>query len=425
MKIAVIGSGIAGMSAAHFLSPGHEVVMFEKNKVLGGHTATVDVPAEDGIFPVDTGFIVFNRRTYPLFNGLLDELGVRSQPSSMSLSVMDEASGLEYAGSSLNGLFAQRRNLIAPSFLGMLKDILRFNRQAAESLNLASLAAQQSLGDYLARHHYGRAFRDYYLIPMGAAIWSASHEDMLKIPLGFFLRFFRNHGLLQLRDRPQWRVIEGGSRQYIGPLTASYAHNIRLNCPVRGVHRQRRPDGAFQVLVDTSRGMERFDGIVFACHSDQALALLKDPCPREQRILGAIPYRDNEVVLHRDTSILPRRRRCWSSWNVQLGAGPEDLPRLTYNMNILQGLESRETYCVSLNQGSRIDPDKVLGVYHYQHPVFSLEGIAAQQRWGEINGKQATWYCGAYWRNGFHEDGVWSARRVADAIGTIPWREVA
>jgi uncharacterized protein len=414
-RIAIIGSGIAGMAAGHYLTEqGHEVHLFEAGLRLGGHTATIDVEHRGERLAIDTGFIVFNDWTYPHFIGLLDKLGVASQPTSMSFSVSDPLSGIEYAGSSLNTLFAQRRNLLSPAFLRMVRDILRFNRTAeahAQDPALASL----TLGEYLQRFAYSREFRAWYLLPMGAAIWSSGQAVMEAFPLQFFVRFFRNHGLLNLRERPQWRVLCGGSRSYIGPLTASYHQRIHPGTPVLEVHRQPQP-GLGRVCVSSSRGQEYFDEVVFACHSDQALRLLADPTPAEQSVLGAIPYTRNEVVLHTDSRLLPRNRRCWSSWNVSLGSDPAAPPTLTYDMNILQGLDSSETWCVTLNQREGIDPRRIVGVYHYEHPLFSLAGIAAQQRWQEINGVNGTWYCGAWWRNGFHEDGVWSALRVAEGL---------
>ncbi len=411
MKIAVIGSGISGMAAAHYLAGNHEVSLFEAADRLGGHTATIEVDSDDGPLAIDTGFIVYNDWTYPGFIQLLNELNVATQPTSMSFSVSDQATGLEYAGTSINTLFAQRRNLCSPYFLRMVRDILRFNREAEQHLARDPALVAMTLGQYLRQYQYGEGFREHYLVPMGAAIWSATREGMENFPLGFFVRFFRNHGLLNIRNRPQWRVIKGGSKQYIAPLTASYRDNIHLACPIQAI--RRGPDG---VTIHSVRGEEHFDQVVLACHSDQALSLLADASAMEKQLLGAIPYQRNEVVLHTDSRLLPRLRQCWSSWNVSLTDDGNPVPRLTYNMNILQGLQARETYCVTLNQSSDIDEQRIIGVYHYDHPVFTMAGMDAQARWHQINGVQRTWFCGAYWRNGFHEDGVWSARRVADAI---------
>lgn len=416
MKIAVIGSGVAGMAAAHYLHQSHDVHLYEADSRLGGHTATIAVQDGDEQLDIDTGFIVFNDWTYPNFIELLASLGVASQPSSMSFSVSDAVSGLEYAGSNLNTLFAQRRNLLSPRFLRLLRDILRFNRRVEADLASKPALADCTLGDYLQRYGYSREFRQWYLIPMGAAIWSSDDSTMEQFPLQFFVRFFRNHGLLNLRHRPQWRVIRGGSRNYIGPLTAGYAHNIRLATPVQAVQRGVQVDGRTQVAVHAERGTDYFDQVILACHSDQCLRLLADASAAEQSVLGAIPYTRNEVVLHHDTRLLPRNRRTWSSWNVGLGYGDGSRPTLTYNMNILQSLKSRKTWCVTLNQTAAIDPRMIRGVYHYEHPLFTVAGVAAQQRWQEVNGVNATWFCGAWWRNGFHEDAVWSAKRVATAL---------
>jgi uncharacterized protein len=417
-KIAVIGSGISGMAAAWYLSkdPSCEVHVFEAAPRLGGHTATVDVDVDGEKLAIDTGFIVFNDRTYPNFIALLDELGVASQPTDMSFSVSDAASGIEYAGSNLNALFAQRRNLCSLRFLRMVRDIGRFNGQVEADLLREPTLSTTTLGDYLRRFGYSHEFSQWYLLPMGAAIWSSNQHTMEAFPLGFFVRFFRNHGLLALRNRPQWRVIKGGSRTYIPALTAPYRERVYLDTPVTGVTRKVWVRGRQQVCVSSKRGQEFFDDVVFACHSDQALRLLADPHPAECEILGAIPYTRNEVVLHHDASLLPHSRRAWSSWNVSLGRSEHSLPALTYNMNILQGLDSSKTWCVTLNQSSMIDPSAIVGVYHYEHPLFTLEGIAAQQRHAEINGHNNTWYCGAWWRNGFHEDGVVSALRIANSL---------
>jgi len=412
MRIAVIGAGISGLACAHYLSARHEVRVFEGNTRVGGHTATVDVKLGTRRYAVDTGFIVFNDRTYPQFIALLDELGVSSRPTSMGFSVRDPDTGLEYAGASLDTLFAQRRNLLSPGFLGMVRDILRFNREAVVDLESGRLAASETLGTYLARNGYGARFRDHYLVAMGAAIWSADYATIQAFPVSFFLRFFRNHGLLSVTDRPQWRVIEGGSREYLRPLCARFEGRIHTGCAVARVLRPRR-GGAEVVLADGRR--EHFDQVVFATHSDQALALLDQPSAAERGILGAIPYRANDVVLHTDTRLLPRNQKTWSSWNYTL-TGRDEPAVVTYNMNILQGIAAPETFCVTLNHTAAINPVKILGRFRYDHPVFSVAGMAAQARWAEINGVADTWYCGAYWHNGFHEDGVVSARRVAEAL---------
>ncbi|MBD8204460.1 NAD(P)/FAD-dependent oxidoreductase [Pseudomonas viridiflava] len=412
MKIAVVGSGIAGLTSAYLLNRSHDVTVFESSDWIGGHTHTVDVQVDGRHHAIDTGFIVFNDWTYPNFIKLLGQLGVAFKPTEMSFSVQDPRTGVEYNGNNLNSLFAQRSNLLSPKFWGMLRDILRFNRLAIEDLENQRISADTTLGDYLKDGGYGQRFIDHYIVPMGAAIWSMSLADMLGFPLQFFVRFFKNHGLLSVTNRPQWCVIEGGSRSYIEPLTASFREKIRLSCPVTRVERDQ--DG---VTLHSAMGTERFDKVIFACHSDQALAMLAEPSSAEQSVLGALRYAENDVVLHTDTRLLPDRRLTWASWNYRLGGGEQQLAAVTYDMNILQGIESDTTFCVSLNQNAAIDSEKVIGRYRYAHPQYSLQAVAAQARWEEINGVDHTWYCGAYWANGFHEDGVVSGLRVAKAFG--------
>ena len=412
MKIAIIGSGIAGLTCAYLLNRRHAITLFEAESWVGGHTHTVPVSLDGQHYAIDTGFIVFNDWTYPNFIHLLRQLGVRYQPTEMSFSVHDPRSGVEYNGNNLNSLFAQRSNLLSPRFWGMLQDILRFNREALRDLEEGRIAADLTLGQYLQQNGYGQRFIDHYIVPMGAAIWSMSLEGMLGFPLQFFVRFFRNHGLLSVSDRPQWYVIEGGSSAYVEPLTRDFLQHIRSNCPVQRIERD-----ASGVTVHSAAGSERFDKVVLACHSDQALALLANPSEAERQILGALPYAENDVVLHTDTRLLPRRPLAWASWNYRLG-GPRQQPAaVTYNMNILQGIKAPQTFCVSLNQSEAIAPDKVLARFRYAHPQYSLAGMAAQARWEEIHGVQHSYYCGAYWANGFHEDGVVSALRVASAFG--------
>jgi uncharacterized protein len=403
MKIAIIGTGIAGNVAAWHLCREHDITVFEAGDHVGGHTHTHSIDDHGRPVAIDTGFIVYNDWTYPNFIALLEELGVASQPSEMSFGVKCEQTGLEYKGHSLNTLFAQRRNLLRPSFHRMLRDIVRFNREARSLLKGANEAL--TLGDYLRDNHYSAAFTDYYIIPMGAAIWSAEPERMLSFPAACFVRFFANHGLLNIRNRPQWRVISGGSRSYVDKLTAPFHRNIRLNTPVTGIKRH-----ATHVEICSSRHTaERFDCVFIACHSDQALAMLRDASSQEREVLGAIPYQRNDVVLHTDTSLLPRRRLAWSAWNYHRLAGDRAAVAVTYNMNLLQRLQTQQTFLVTLNNSTAIDPRRVIRQLSYDHPVFTPHGIAAQQRQGEINGANRTYYCGAYWRYGFHEDGVVSA----------------
>ncbi|MCU7650905.1 NAD(P)/FAD-dependent oxidoreductase [Pseudomonas piscis] len=412
MKIAIIGSGIAGLTCAYLLNRRHDIMVYEAGSWIGGHTHTVQVCLNGETQAVDTGFIVFNDWTYPHFIRLLGQIGVKFKATEMSFSVCDPATGLEYNGNNLNSLFAQRRNLLSPGFWGMLRDILSFNQHAQLDLQNQRITASTTLGDYLKSQGYGERFIQHYIVPMGSAIWSMSRGQMLGFPLQFFVRFFKNHGLLSVSNRPQWYVIEDGSSRYIEPLTASFRERIRLDCPVQRVERDE-----LGVLIHSAAGSERFDKVVFACHSDQALRLLASPSHAEQEILQALPYADNDVVLHTDTRLLPRRRLAWASWNYRLDASAGKAAAVTYDMNILQGLQSSTTFCVSLNQSAAIDPSKVLARYTYAHPQYSLGAVAAQARWSELQGARHSFYCGAYWANGFHEDGVVSALRVAQAFG--------
>lgn len=412
MKIAIIGSGIAGLTSAYLLNRSHDITVFEAADWIGGHTHTVDVHVNGRDYAIDTGFIVFNDWTYPNFIRLLQTLGVAFKPTEMSFSVSDPKTRTEYNGNNLNSLFAQRSNLFSPTFWGMLRDILRFNREALNDLESHRIDQNTTLGDYLNSRGYGQRFIEHYIVPMGAAIWSMSLADMLTFPLQFFVRFFKNHGLLSVSDRPQWCVIEGGSSRYIEPLTASFAERIRLSCPVSRVERDARG-----VTIHSAAGSERFDKVVFACHSDQALQMLAQPSAAEREILGALPYAENDVVLHTDINLLPKRPLAWASWNYRLGGDSTQMAAVTYDMNILQGIDSETTFCVSLNQTAAIDPNKILARYRYAHPQYSLAGVAAQARWKELDGAEHTWFCGAYWASGFHEDGVVSGLRVASAFG--------
>ena len=407
MRVAIIGSGIAGNVAAYKLRQDHDITVFEANSYVGGHTNTVDVEEDGQKIAVDTGFIVFNDRTYPNFIRLLDEIGQESQPSEMTFSVRAADNAVEYCGSSLNGLFAQRRNVVRPSFYGMIADILRFNKSmlaVAENLDDST-----SVGEFLRSNGYSKSFVDHYIVPMAAAIWSAEPVAVLRMPLGFLVRFFANHGLLQLQDRPQWRVICGGSREYVSKLTQGHRDQIRLNSPAQSVSRT----AAGVEIQSAEGGREIFDHVFFACHSDQALQLLADPSTAERDILSAIRYQKNEAILHTDASLMPRSQRAWAAWNYHL---PRDATRsvaVTYNMNILQKLRTREQYCVTLNNADEIDPAKILQRIEYEHPIFSRAMVAAQARHSEIN-RDRTFFCGAYWRNGFHEDGVVSALNAVE-----------
>lgn len=402
MKIAIIGAGIAGNTIAYHLHKEHELTIFEAGDHIGGHTHTHEVGFSGRSYSVDTGFIVFNDRTYPNFIAMLDELKVAWQPSSMSFSVRCENTGLEYNGTSLNSLFAQRRNLLRPSFYRMIGDIMRFNE---ESLELLAEGNEIRLGDYLSKGGYSRQFIDYYILPMGSAIWSMEARQMMDFPARFLVRFFHHHGMLTVNNRPQWRVIKGGSARYAEALTAGFANRIRLNNPVAKV---RRLKGSVSI-TSLHGGEEIFDWVFFACHSDQALAMLSDASTKEREILDAIPYQENSIFLHHDSSLMPRRKLAWAAWNYHVTPQPSERVAVTYNMNILQGLDASEPLLVTLNHTHDINPGKVIKRLTYHHPVYTKAGVAAQARHTEISGHNRTAYCGAYWRNGFHEDGVASA----------------
>ena len=410
-KIAIIGSGISGLTAAYYLNKQHDICLYEADSRLGGHTATKAMSVNGKEYLIDTGFIVFNDWTYPNFIKLINELGVDSLPTDMGFSVFNPIADYEYAGTNLATLFAQKRNLFSISHWKMLRDIVRFNKEAVMDLDAGNLEPNESLGHYLIRKKYSAAFSERYLIPMGSAIWSATQGAMLDFPLEFFIRFFKNHGLLNVVNRPQWRVIKGGSSAYIAPLIQSFKDKIRLNCPVLNIIRH-----SSKIEIITHIGSDFYDEVVIACHSDQALAILSDASLGEQAILGAIKYQKNDVVMHTDTRLLPRRKATWSSWNYMLQSNTQHPPILTYSMNILQGIKSDVEFCVTLNATNQIDPQKILGQYEYAHPVFSQAAMQAQEKWENINGVNRTWFCGAYWFNGFHEDGVNSALRVVKAM---------
>jgi predicted NAD/FAD-binding protein len=415
MKIAIIGAGISGLTAAYYLRQKHEVSVFEAADKIGGHTATVDVSHQGRDYAIDTGFIVFNDWTYPNFIELMDELGVDSQPTEMSFSVRCENTGIEYGGNNLNTMFAQRRNLLRPSFHKMLIDILKFNREAIRDLDNGDISRDATLGEYLRSNRYGEAFVYQYILPMGCAIWSASTERMIDFPLRFFVQFFKNHGLLSVNNRPQWRVIKGGSRSYLDPLTDGFSKSIMLNANIDRVRRL----GEMVELIMADGRVLTYDHVVLACHSDQALSLLGDASLAERSTLRATPYQDNEVILHADEDLLPRRRVAWSSWNYLLRDRFQERAILTYNMNILQGIKSDSTFCVTLNATDSINPAKIIDRFNYSHPVFSLDSVQAASRIDDINGNNNTWFAGAWLGNGFHEDGVVSGRKVADSINRL------
>ena len=409
--IAVIGSGISGLTAAWLLGRSHDVTVFEAATCLGGHTNTIEVETPSGPLPIDTGFIVFNDWTYPNFIRLLETWGVPAHPSSMSFSVQDERTGLEYSGTSLNTLFAQRANLLKPSFYRMVRDILRFNREAPGLLEEADDTL--TLGDYLADHGYSTAFIEQYIVPMGAAIWSAVPDMMLSFPARYFVRFFSNHGMLSVDDRPQWQVVAGGSHNYVHAWSKQFRGTVRKDTPVRTI--KRTTEGVRLGLGDGAS--LKFDKVVLAVHSDQALTLLTDPSVEERRILGAIPYQENTAVLHTDSGLLPRRRRAWASWNYHVRPVKSRPVAVTYHMNSLQSLPGPVQYCVTLNYSEAIEPSKIIRTITYHHPVYTQAGIEAQKHKALISGTRDTYYCGAYWGYGFHEDGVNSALDVTSQFG--------
>ena len=404
-NIAIIGTGISGLTCAHHLAPHHDLTLFEAEDYVGGHTHTVQVEKEGEISDIDTGFIVFNDNTYPEFIKMMDSIGVSYQPTEMSFSVRNDAIDLEYNGNTINSLFAQRKNILRPKFLGMVRDIVRFNKEVHHAAN----DAQTTIGDFLASRRYSDLFKNNYLLPMISAIWSMGLESCKDFPLQFFVRFFDNHGLLKIVNRPQWRSIIGGSSSYIEPLTAPFKDNIRVRTPVIGVERD---DDAVQIV--TTSKTENFDQVIFACHANQALSLLNAPTTSEKTILRPFRTSSNSVVLHTDTSLLPKRPLGWASWNYNMVDSAKEQTTLTYNMNILQRLSKKHTYLVTLNQ--EIAQEHVLKEFNYHHPIFSLEAIKAQAGWESISGKNRSHYCGAYWFNGFHEDGVKSGLRVKNAI---------
>jgi len=402
MRIAVVGSGIAGLASAWLLSRKHEVTLFEANDYFGGHTHTHEVEQAGKSYRIDSGFIVHNPAHYPLLTRMFAQLGVASQPTTMSFSVHSEASGLEYNATTLDTLFCQRRNLLSPRFLGMVRDLARFYREAPALL--LTPEDTTSLGDYLLQHGYGAAFRDEHLIPMASALWSSPPTQILQFPARYLVQFMANHQMLQLAGRPQWRVVKGGSSTYVAALRAHWPVRERLHCPVHSILRH-----AGGVEVCSAAGVEHFDQLVLACHSDQALRLLGDANEREHSILGAMTYQANDTVLHTDASVLPRRRKAWAAWNAWLPRDPAAPCTVSYCMNLLQGIASPEPFVVSLNRSEAIDPAKVLARMRYHHPVYTRASVQAQARKAEIQGWRRTWFAGAYWGWGFHEDGMRSA----------------
>ena len=401
MKIAIVGSGISGNSLAYTLSKEHDITLFEKNNRLGGHSHTHEITSQGKKINVDTGFIVFNKKTYPLFTKLLDELNVHYEKSDMSFSVFSKDRNFEYNGTTLNTLFSQRRNIFNYKFIKMIYEIIKFNKVA---LTLLSAKTEISLETFLRQNNFSDYFCKNYILPMGSAIWSSNINSMLKFPAVFFVKFFNNHGMLNINDRPQWLTVTNGSKEYVEKLTASIKKNIKLNCPVKTVKRNKD-----SVEIKSSDGTEIFDYIFFACHSDEALKLIIDPSAQEKEVLSSIPYSKNEVTLHTDESIMPNNKLTWAAWNYNIDS-TDDMPiALTYNMNILQNLKTQQTILVTLNDNGNINPEKVIKKINYDHPLFSLRSVEAQKSYGIISGVNRTGYAGAYWGNGFHEDGISSA----------------
>jgi predicted NAD/FAD-binding protein len=411
LRIAVVGGGISGLTAAHALGPDHEVTVFEAEGRLGGHSSTAVVDTPVGEQPIDTGFIVFNDRNYPNFSKLLDQIGADYVKSNMSFSVADETGSFEYSGSSPNGLFATRRNLASPAFHAMVRDLVRFNA-AAKRLVAEGGDDDVSLMRFLENGGYSKYFIERLIVPQVSAVWSADPEQLYSFPARIVFEFFNNHGILDLRGRPQWRTIKGGSAAYVAKLRAATDAEFHTGLPVEAIRR-----GEHGVAIKLGDGAEViFDEVVIATHSDQALALLVDATDRERELLGAIPYQSNDVVLHTDESLLPRRRAARASWNYHLLDEPRDRSTVTYWMNNLQPIAGETNYMVTLNLSDKIDPRAVVKQQNFSHPVFTREGLDAQRRHHEISGRNRSHFCGAYWRWGFHEDGAWSGLRVADEI---------
>lgn len=412
-NIAIIGSGISGLTCAHLLDDKHNITVYEKNHYVGGHTATIDIEHKGEKLAIDTGFIVFNDRTYPHFIKLLDKLGVNKKETEMSFSVHHPKSGFEYNGHTLNTLFAQRRNLFRPRFWKLILEIVSFNRLCKQAFHNDDFKQNNTLGDFLSKHGFSDFFAEHYILPMGAAIWSTSLQAMVQFELKFFIQFFFHHGLLNLVDRPQWYVVEGGSRSYVTKIVERLKRPIQLNSQISQVIRQ--AEGVHIVFDNGERKI--FDEVIFACHSDQALRLLGDANSDEQSVLAGIPYSNNQVTLHTDTKLLPKRKLAWASWNYRLDSSSDHPACVTYIMNILQGINHQDTFCVTLNQDSAIATDKVIQSFSYHHPVLNSQSVKAQQKRDLICGKNNTHFVGAYWYNGFHEDGVKSALDVTKRFG--------
>ncbi|WP_435188905.1 NAD(P)/FAD-dependent oxidoreductase [Pseudothioglobus sp. nBUS_23] len=412
MKIAIIGSGISGLTTAYLLHKDHDITVFEANDYIGGHTHTHEISQNNKMWKVDSGFIVYNEKTYPNFIKLLKKLKVKVQKTTMGFSVKAPSQNLEYSGGSLNTVFAQRLNLFKPAFLIMLKDVLRFNRLAAKELSKADETT--TILSFLEKHKFSKPFVENYIIPMGAAIWSTAANKTTEMPAAFFIRFFKNHGLLQIFNRPQWFVIKGGSKSYVQKIIEGFQEKILLSKPVIKVERN---PSEVKIYCEKEADPLFFDKVVFATHSDQALALLKDPSNDEKSVLEALPYQKNTAIVHTDVTLMPKIKKTWSSWNYLLSGDPNRPVTLTYNMNILQSLDAKPDFLVTLNSLNEINPSKIIKKIDYSHPLFTVNGVHAQKKKNQISGQNNTYYCGAYWGNGFHEDGVNSALDVCKAFG--------
>ena len=409
LNIAVIGSGISGLTTAYLLSRKHNITLFEKNDYIGGHTHTHSIEEEGTIYNVDSGFIVYNENTYPNFIKLLDSLNVKRQHSSMGFSVKSYNKDFEYSGNSLSAVFSKKSNLLNPYFLNMLRSIIRFNKNSVKDLE--TMNESTLLIDYLKSKNYSDYFINYYIIPMAASIWSTSPNFILEMPAIFFIRFFDNHGLLKITNRPQWWVIKNGSKQYVKKILDDFNGTIHLNTTINELKRESN-----KVYIKINNDTKIFDTVVLATHSDQSLSIIKDLSDNEKNVLGKIKYQKNTALIHTDTSILPKRKKAWSSWNYLLDKNDNKVI-LTYNMNILQSLKSKKTYCVTLNNTDMINENKIIKKITYHHPLFTKESVYAQSQKNLICGVNNTYFCGAYWGNGFHEDGVNSALDVCKKFG--------
>lgn len=409
MKLAVIGSGISGNTLAYLLNQKYDVTLYEKNKRIGGHSHTHHVTLNNKRESVDTGFIVFNKKTYPLFTSLLDNLGVKYENSDMSFSVFSEENNFEYNGTSINSLFSQRKNLVNFRFLKMIFEILRFNKQA---IKLQSKTI--TLSQYLKKNNYSDFFCNHYILPMGAAIWSSDIKTILNFPAHFFISFFKNHGMLSINNRPQWLTISGGSEQYVKKLTSSFKNKIRLNSKIKKINRYKN-----HIAIEDNRSTEKYDYIFFACHSDEVLDMLSKPTADEMNILKALPYQENKVILHTDTSIMPKKKLSWAAWNYNIDSSDSEPITLTYNMNILQNITSKKDLLVTLNPKKSIQKENIIKNLKYSHPKFSINGISAQRMKNKISGKNRSFFAGAYWGKGFHEDGVKSAYDAVNSFEKI------